>query len=143
MAILRMIAGGTTLIAAVLLHQAVQAQTARQCDLCYGRTGGPADLEPEVLISGCTAVIQSGDRGGHDLAMAFIIRGLGFTRTLQFERAFEDFDEAINLDSTYVPAYHHRGNLYLERGEIERAGQDFDQAARLKQREAALGDEEL
>jgi tetratricopeptide (TPR) repeat protein len=143
MAMLRMIAGGTTLIAAVLSHQAVQAQTAQQCDLRYARADVPVDLEPEILISGCTAVIQSGNRSGHDLAMAFIIRGLGFARTLQFERAFEDFNESIGLDSTCAPAYHHRGNMYLGKGEIERAGQDFDQAARLKQREAELGVEEL
>ncbi len=141
---MRMIAGGTTLIAAVLLHGAVQAQTGQQSALCYGRTGAPAELEPpEILISGCTAVIQSGNFSGHDLAVAFTNRGLGFRRTSQFERAFEDFNEAINLDSTYAPAYHHCGYMYLERGEIERAGRDFDQAARLNRRETELGDEEL
>ena len=143
MAMLRMIAGGTTLIAAVLLHQAVQAETAQQCYSCYGRTGEPADVEPAILISGCTAVIQSGNRSGHEMAMAFTVRGLGYRRTFLFELAFEDFNEAINLDPTYAPAYRHRGNMYLERGEIERAGQDFDQAVRLEQREADLGDEEL
>ena len=59
---LRMIAGGTTLIAAVLLHQAVQAETAQQCYACCGRTSEAADLEPAILISGCTAVIRSGNR---------------------------------------------------------------------------------
>ena len=98
MAMLRMIAGGTTLIAAVLSHQAVQAQTAQQCDLRYSRAGVPVDLEPEILISGCTAVIQSGNRSGHDLAMAFTVRGLGYRRTFLFELAFEDFNEAINVD---------------------------------------------
>ena len=53
---LRMIAGGTTLIAAVLLHQAVQAETVQQNYSCYGRTGEPADVEPAILISSCTAV---------------------------------------------------------------------------------------
>ena len=134
----------TTMLAAMLLHGHAQAQTEEQWDWCYG-IGVPAPnvQPPELLISGCTAVIQSGNRSGHDLAMAFIIRGLGFARVLQFERAFEDFNESISLDSTYAPAYHHRGNMYLEKGEIERAGQDFDQAARLKQREAELAVEEL
>ena len=143
MAMLRMITGGTTLIVAVLLHQAVQAQTAEQGDLRYSRAGVPVDLEPEILISGCTAVIQSGNRSGHDLAMAFTVRGLGYKRTFLFELAFEDFNEAINVDPAYAPAYLHRGNMYLERGEIERAGQDFHQAARLELREAELGVEEL
>ena len=141
---MRMIAGGMTVIAAVLLHEAVQAQTEQQWALCYGKADVPADLEwPEILISGCTAVIQSGKRSGHDLAVAFTNRGLGYRRTSQFERAFEDFSQAITLDSTYTPAYYHRGKMYLERGEIQRAGQDFDQVARLKQRAAELGVEEL
>ena len=143
MVMLRMIAGSATLIVAVLLHQAAQAQTAWQCDLCYAKTGGPAHPEPAILISGCTGGIQSGDRSGHELAVAFTVRGPGYRRTSLFAFAFEDFNEAINLDATHAPAYRHRGNLYLERGEIERAEQDFDQAARLEQREAALGDEEL
>jgi tetratricopeptide (TPR) repeat protein len=144
MAMMRMIAGGATLIAAVLLHEAVQAQTEQQWALCYGKAEVPANLEPpDILISGCTAVIQSGKRSGHDLAVAFTNRGLGYGRAFEFERAFEDFGQAITLDSTYAPAYSHRGNLYLERGEIERAGQDFDQVVRLKQWAAELGEEEL
>ena len=141
---MRMIAGGTTLITAVLLHEAVQAQTGQQGALCYGRTGTPAGLEsPEILISGCTAVIQSGKGSGHDLAVAYTNRGLGYRRTSQTEPAFEDFNQAIRLDPTYAPPYYHRGNMYLERGEIRRAEEDFDQVARLKRREAELGVEEL
>jgi tetratricopeptide (TPR) repeat protein len=144
MVMMRVIAGGTTLIAAVLLHEAGQAQTEQQCALCYGRTGAPADLEPpEILISGCTAVIQSGKGSAHGLAVAFTNRGLGYGRTFQTERAFEDFNQAIRLDPTYAPPYYHRGNMYLERGEIRRAEEDFDQVARLKRREAELGVEEL
>jgi tetratricopeptide (TPR) repeat protein len=144
MAMMRMIAGGTALIATVLLHEAVQAQTEQQCALCYGKADVPADLvPPEIQISGCTAVIQSGKRSGHDLALAFTNRGLGHRRAFQFERAFEDFSQAIALDPTYTPAYYHRGNMYLERGEIQRAEEDFDRVARLKQREAELGVEEL
>jgi tetratricopeptide (TPR) repeat protein len=144
MATIRMIAGGTTVIAAVLMHEAAQAQTDNQWDLCYAKSDVPADLEPpKILISGCTAVIQSGKRSRHDLALAYTNRGLGHRRAFQIERAFEDFSQAIALDPTYTPAYYHRGNMYLERGEIQRAEEDFDQVARLKRREAELGVEEL
>jgi tetratricopeptide (TPR) repeat protein len=141
---MRIIAGGTMLISAVVLHEPVPAQTAQQYALCFGRTGAAAEsAPPEILISGCTAVIQSGNGSGHSFAVAFSNRGLGYRRTFQFERAFEDFSQAITLDPTYTPAYYHRGNMYLERGEIRRAEEDFDQVARLKPREAELGDEEL
>ena len=143
MAMLRTMAGGAALIAAVFICRIVQAETASQCYSCYEKTDEPADLDAAVMISGCTALIHSGDRNGHELAMAFTVRGLGYRRTFLFELAFEDFDEAISLDPAYAPAYRHRGTMYLERGEIERARQDFDQAARLELAEARLGDEEL
>jgi len=98
---------------------------------------------PEILISGCTAVIQSGIHSGRNLVVAFTNRGLGYRGTFQYERAFADFDQAIGLDSNYLPAYHQRGSLYWERGDFERARQDLDQIARLQGLEAEPGAEEL
>jgi len=128
----------------VMAPATVQAQTEQQCALCYGKTGAPLDLEPpEILISGCTAVIQSGIHSGRNLVVAFTNRGLGYRGTFQYERAFADFDQAIGLDSNYLPAYHQRGSLYWERGDFERARQDLDQIARLQGLEAEPGAEEL
>ena len=143
MATMRMIASrGTTVIAAMLLHEAAQAQTEQQWDSCY-EIGVPANLQPpELLISGCTAVIQSGIHSGDNLVAAFTNRGRGYRQTFQYELAFADFDQAIRLDSNYMPAYYHRGSLYWERGEFDRVRQDLDQIARLKRREAELTAEE-
>jgi tetratricopeptide (TPR) repeat protein len=140
---MRMMAGCMTMIAIVFLHEPVVAQPQLQ-DLCYGKldTSAPS-APPEALISSCTAVIQSGNRGDHDLAVAFTNRGVGYRQVLQYEHAFADFDQAIRLDPNYPLAYFQRGGLYLESGEIGRAWQDFDQAARLKRREAEFNVEEL
>jgi len=127
-------------LAALLLHGGAQAQTEEEWDWCYG-IGVPAPnvQPPEILISGCTAVIQSGIHGGRNLVVAFTNRGVGYRQTSQYDRAVADFDQAIALDANYMPAYDQRGSLYWDRGEIERARQDLDQIVRLKRREVDLG----
>jgi tetratricopeptide (TPR) repeat protein len=138
-----MMAGGTTMIATMLLPEAAQAQTEQQWASCY-EIGVPANLQPpEILIGGCTAVIRSGIHSGRNLVAAFTNRGRGYRQTFQYELAFADFDQAITRDSNYMPAYYQRGSLYWERGDFERARQDLDQIARLKRAEAELGAEEL
>jgi tetratricopeptide (TPR) repeat protein len=128
------------MLAAMLVHGRAQAQTEEEWDWCYG-IGVPAPnvQPPEILVSGCTAVIQSGIHGGRNLVVAFTNRGVGYRQTSQHDRAFADFEQAIALDADYLPAYDQRGSLYWDRGEFERAQQDLDQIVRLKRREVDLG----
>ena len=49
----------------------------------------------------------------------------------QFERAIQDLDEAIRLDSELAPVYFSRGTAYLDLGQPHQAIQDFDEANRL------------
>jgi tetratricopeptide (TPR) repeat protein len=128
------------MIAAILLHGRAQAQTEEEWDWCYG-IGVPAPnvQPPEILVSGCTAVIQSGIHGGRNLVVAFTNRGVGYRQTFQYDRAFADFEQAIALDADYLPAYDQRGSLFWDRGEFGRARQDLDQIVRLKRREVDLG----
>jgi tetratricopeptide (TPR) repeat protein len=127
----------------VMAPATVQAQTEQEWDSCYGIGVSTNFQPPEILISGCTAVIQSGIHSGRNLVVAFTNRGLGYRGTFQYESAFADFDQAIGLDSNYLPAYHQRGSLYWERGDFERARQDLDQIVRLQRLEAEPGAEEL
>jgi tetratricopeptide (TPR) repeat protein len=119
------------------------AQTEQEWDACYGIGVSTNFQSPEVLISGCTAVIQSGIHGGRNLVAALTNRGLGYRGTLQYESAFADFDRAIRLDADYLPAYYRRGSLFWEIADFERARQDLDQIDRLRRREAVLSAEEL
>ena len=128
------------MFAALLLHGHAQAQTDEEWDWCYG-IGVPAPnvQPPEILISGCTAVIQSGIHGGRNLVVAFTNRGVGYRQTSQYDRAFADFAQAITLDADYRPAYDQRGSLYWDVGDFEHARQDLDQIVRLKRREVDPG----
>jgi tetratricopeptide (TPR) repeat protein len=128
------------MFAAMLLPGRAQAQTEEEWDWCYGiGVPAPSVQPPEILVSGCTAVIQSGIHGGRNLVVAFTNRGVGYRQTFQHDRALADFDQAIAIDADYLPAYDQRGSLYWDRGEFERAQQDLDQIVRLKRREVDLG----
>jgi hypothetical protein len=102
------------MLAAMLLPGRAQAQTEEQWDSCYG-IGVPAPnvQPPEVLISGCTAVIQSGIHSGRNLVVAFTNRGVGYRQTFERDRAFMDFEQAIALDADYLPAYDQTGQPVL------------------------------
>jgi tetratricopeptide (TPR) repeat protein len=124
------------MLVALLLHGRAQAQTEEEWDWCYG-IGVPAPnvQPPEILISGCTAVIKSGIHSGRNLVVALTNRGVGYRQTFQHDRAFADFEQAIALDADYMPAYDQRGSLYWDIGDFERARQDLVQIVRLKRRE--------
>jgi tetratricopeptide (TPR) repeat protein len=124
------------ILAAMLLHGRAQAQSEEQWDWCYG-IGVPAPnvQPPELLIEGCTAVIQAGIHRGRNLVTAFTNRGVGHRQTSQRDRAFADFDQAIALDADYLPAYDQRGSLYWDIGDFEHARRDLDRIISLKRRE--------
>src|SRR5262245_26019418 len=140
----RLSTGVAIMFVAAFVHWTAQAQTQQQRELCYGKNRVPAEPgRPELLIDDSTAIIESGRRSARDLAVALTDRGLGHRQTLEHQRAFEDFDQAIKLDPNYLPAYCERGYLYWEEGEFERARQDFERVIRLKRREADLDVEEF
>jgi tetratricopeptide (TPR) repeat protein len=64
-------------------------------------------------------------------SQAHLERGLAWLGKDDLDRAMTDFDIAINLDDTNIPAFHRRGLLWFRRGEIERALADLDRAVRL------------
>jgi tetratricopeptide (TPR) repeat protein len=43
---------------------------------------------------------------------AYLNRGLSYARLFGYERAIEDYDEAIRLDPQYAQAYYNRGIAY-------------------------------
>ena len=60
-------------------------------------------------------------------------RGQVYAESLnEYDRVIEDFDEAIQLDSSDVDAYSHRGLAYGELEQFDKADADFNRAARLR-----------
>jgi tetratricopeptide (TPR) repeat protein len=90
-----------------------------------------AASDPDLSIRGCTAVIQSGQETQENLAVAFYHRGLAYDDKGQYDRAIEDYDQAIRLNSNYAQAFKNRGTDYNDKGQYDRAIKDLDQAIRL------------
>src|SRR5262245_34891774 len=79
----------------------------------------------------CTRAIQSGALSGPALAMTFNNRGNAYQSKSEYQRAIQDYDEAIRLDPDSALAYNNRGSAFQHMGNYDRAIQDYDQAIRL------------
>jgi tetratricopeptide (TPR) repeat protein len=87
---------------------------------------------PDLRISGCTTVIQSGRETHRNLAIAFNNRGVAYKAKGEMDRAIQDYDEAIRLEPDVNSFFLNRGNAYQVKGDYRRAIEDYDQAIYLK-----------
>ena len=115
------------LISAVLMH-CVGARAQSALNWCEGKGGATLDQ----TISGCTAVIQSGEYMGSSLAFAFNNRGVAYNNKDQYDLAIQDYDQAIKLDPNLASAFSNRGVTYKNEGQYDRALQDYEQALKLR-----------
>src|ERR1700685_4121501 len=53
---------------------------------------------PDRVLAGCSAVIEQGTRGSHELSRARVIRGEWYRIRKQNDEALADFDGALKLD---------------------------------------------
>ena len=107
------------------------AQATRQQSACDIQSGA----RPDVVISSCTALIQSGRDTGRNLAAAFTVRGRAYRGLGDLDRAIADYSEAIRIDPNYVLAVYSRGIAYFNKGDNDRAIADYSEALRLTPRD--------
>jgi tetratricopeptide (TPR) repeat protein len=91
----------------------------------------------DLRIGGCTAVIHSGQETNENLASAFYNRAAAYNEMGDYDRAIQDYDQAVLLKPSFAEAFSNRGSQYLAKGNYDRAIQDYDQALRLKPNDAA------
>jgi tetratricopeptide (TPR) repeat protein len=95
------------------------------CDNAQG------DVEPADQEKACSAVIQLG--GAKDsLAVAYSHRGQSFMRRRLYDKAIEDFGQAIALDPRLARAYRNRGAAHFIGEAYDKALPDYDAAIRLQ-----------
>ena len=99
-----------------------------------GRCG---DADPEISISVCSGIIQSGRARGRDLAVAHTNRGIAYVALQNYDRALEDLDRAIAIDSRFSKAFANRGAVYGARQDFAKAIADFTQVLKLEPDSAA------
>jgi len=115
-----------SLIAVVLFVSALAAPArAGMADDCV------QEYDWDLKISGCTAVIRSGQWQGKGLAAAYSNRCMAHNGVGRHDRAIEDCNQALRLDPGFVAAYYNRGIAYYALGDTARAIKDYDQALRL------------
>lgn len=118
------------LLAGVLLAglTAASAQTPQERQWCDGVEQATIDQR----IDGCTAVIKAGREKGDKLAETFDNRGIAYRLKGDYDRAIQDYNQAIKLNGKFAMAYNNRGVAYDNKGEYDRAIQDYEQAIKLK-----------
>ena len=79
------------------------------------------------MIRGCTAEIQSGKYKGAVLSAAFTNRGSGYANKGEYDRAIQDYDQALRLDPKNAYALYNRGVAKSRKG--DKNGGEADQAA--------------
>jgi tetratricopeptide (TPR) repeat protein len=87
--------------------------------------------DPDVKITGCTALIQAGQDTTKNLSVIYNNRGIAYDDKGDYDRAIQDFNEAIHLNPNAETAYYGRGNAYKKKGDYDRAIQDFNEAIHL------------
>jgi tetratricopeptide (TPR) repeat protein len=112
----------------MLFNAASLAQSPTEWIQCLGLEGPIVD----TVIDSCTAVIQSGQGTREKLATAFDNRGVAYRRKGEYDRALQDYEQAIRLNPSNANAYNNRGIIYRIKGEYARAIADYDEAIWLK-----------
>ena len=124
----QMLSISVILAISVLLNAESLAQIPRDWSQCLGLEGPITD----VVIEGCTAVIQSGQDTPQRLATAFDNRGVAYRRKGEYDRALQDYEQAIHLNPDNANAYNNRGIIYRIKGDYDRAIADYGEAIWLK-----------
>jgi tetratricopeptide (TPR) repeat protein len=131
----RFVFAATVLATVAVMSNAavIVAQTLKEWTQCSAGEGKAVD----IVISGCSAVIEARQEGSRRLAMAFNNRGVAHRLKGEYDRALEDFREAILLDPNFANAYHNRGVIYGLKGDYDRAIRDYAEAISLNKRFSA------
>jgi tetratricopeptide (TPR) repeat protein len=87
---------------------------------------------PDLVIEGCTEIIQEGQGTLALIALAFNNRGVAHRIKGEYDQALQDYEQAIRLNPNSASHYNNRGILYRMKHDYDRAIADYDEAIRLK-----------
>jgi tetratricopeptide (TPR) repeat protein len=112
----------------VLFTTVASSQDPRDWNECIGREGPNIDL----VVHGCTAVIEAAQEGPVKLALAFNNRGVARRLQGEYDLALQDYNEAIRLNPTSAAQFNNRGVIYRIKGNYDQAIADYGQAIALR-----------
>jgi tetratricopeptide (TPR) repeat protein len=109
-----------------LLSAAGSAQTPRGWSRCVGHE------TPDLVIEGCSEIIEETQQSPKILALAHNNRGVAYKVKGEYELALQDYNLAIQLNPNAANHYNNRGIIYRLKHEYDRAIADYDEAIWLK-----------
>ena len=118
------------LTAAVSVISAFQAMAANDRDLqdCNQRT------DYNRQISGCSRAL-SWMKPANERARIHTLRGMAWTNKEEFNRAIDDYDQAIRLDPNYLWSWLNRAEAWYRKGDAGRSFADLEVAAASRARQ--------
>ena len=123
-------AAAVLLVATIAVLADAQTAVAQQSQYWIWCSNADHSL-PDLQIGGCSAVIQSGRESARTLAIVFRNRGIAHKARGEFDRAIEDYSEAIALNPQFADAFLSRGMAYKTKGDLGHAIQDYGHAIQL------------
>ena len=114
-------------VLAILSSGSADAQIPREWAQCIGRE----ERVPEVVIRGCSAIIEAGQEERRKMATAFNNRGVAHRLEGDYDAALADYNEALRLNPTSASAYNNRGIIFRVKHDYDRAIADYDHAIAL------------
>ena len=119
-------------LAAILAVVAIAAPArAQPAPVLEAAATAAARGDSERAIGIYTEAIEGGRLSHADRARALTGRGVVHGNAGAYDRAIEDYDQALAVRPRHAPAFFYRGNAYLGKGEHDRAIEDYDAATRL------------
>lgn len=88
--------------------------------------------KPDMVIKGCTQLIQGGKANNEALAIAYFNRANAFDDNGDHDGAIADYTQSIKLKPDYAQSHFNRGLAYLDKQDYARAIADFNQTVKLQ-----------
>ena len=87
---------------------------------------------PDLAISGCSAIIDAGKETKENIAVAYRLRGIAYSKKGDNDRAIKDFDKVIALYPKNANSYLKRALIYEQSGNTKMAETDYRKVLSLR-----------
>jgi tetratricopeptide (TPR) repeat protein len=93
---------------------------------------GRLQSRPDAVVPGCTDLMERHGATPAELTLALDNCGNAYFKKFDYDRAIEEYSQAIKISPQFNTAWNNRGSAYLAKHDYARAIQDFSQAIRIK-----------
>ena len=90
------------------------------------------DSNPDLAISGCTAIIDAGQETKENIAVAHRLRGIAYGKKGDGGLAIKDFDTLIAFYPKNANSYFRRALAYEQSGNAKKAAADYRKVLSLR-----------